>query len=103
MNLAGLPVHPLEAGMFGIKILDFSDPVMRAKIHETQPWLELPYDEMYISYSHNAIVVGCLQHFLWRQLMISMNNETCVAARENIRAAAKRVLGEDDWKLSDEL
>jgi hypothetical protein len=87
--------HPMEKGMLGVRVVEPAD------LSENIPLPHLAYDELYISYSQQAIVVGELAHFLWRQFIIAGNNEVRQAAREHIRATAERILGEP-WKLADE-
>lgn len=90
--------------LHGIQIWDWSDPKVRADACRISPLLcevDLRFDEMYISYSTQSLLVGDQGYFLWRLMEKAASEECRAAAREHIREAAERILGEP-WKLADE-
>jgi hypothetical protein len=94
----------LVGRLAGVQVWDWSDEATRKRACEIAPLLcgvDLRYDEMYLSYSTQSLLVGDQGHFLWRLLEVERNKECRQEARERIRRTAERILGEP-WKLSDE-
>jgi hypothetical protein len=82
--------------------LDWSDDVTREYLREHAELPEdfdLPYDEVYVAQSVNAIVAGELAHLRWRMQQIDENYKARTLAGANIIETAERVLGEP-WELS---
>jgi len=61
---------------------------------------ELAYDEMAFDRVHQRLEVGDQRHFIWRMKQIDLNAEVRAKAIARIRASARKMLGDEDWKLS---
>lgn len=87
MTLPGLP--PLMGALgavSGIRVIE--SPLLR-------------YDKMFIAQEQQAIVVGEVAHFRYRIDQLNRNKKLREQVRADIRASARRILGEP-WKLSSD-
>lgn len=81
----------------GIQIWDWSDPWVQERACELQPLLcdlNLRFDEIYVSYSTQSILVGEQAHYLYRLHQTALNNELRERVQQMFREAELRILGE---------